>query len=215
MKRTLDELWFNTSRATFIYPVQYTRGSACMDTERFRKWSGHEYSMKQRLAALFLEAILFLGLIPWFLFVVSSFFDRLLSLPQAAFGVVALVIGLLLVVPGVIFALWSIYVQMTLGRGTPVPVMATQNLVVQKPFTYCRNPMTLGTILLYLGVSMWIGSLSALGLTLLFAVLLLVYIKLVEEKELEMRFGSAYAEYKQKTPFLVPRWGRSQEPEGN
>jgi len=31
------------------------------------------------------------------------------------------------------------------------------------------------------------------------------YIKLVEEKELEARFGEEYREYKRKTPFLIPK----------
>jgi len=34
------------------------------------------------------------------------------------------------------------------------------------------------------------------------------YIKLIEEKELIERFGSEYLEYKQKTPFLIPRIGK-------
>jgi len=33
---------------------------------------------------------------------------------------------------------------------------------------------------------------------------ILIYIKLIEEKELEERFGSEYLEYKKRTPFLIP-----------
>jgi len=33
------------------------------------------------------------------------------------------------------------------------------------------------------------------------------YIKLVEEKEREARFGGEYKEYKRKTPFLIPKIG--------
>jgi len=35
---------------------------------------------------------------------------------------------------------------------------------------------------------------------------ILIYIKLVEEKELEQRFGVEYLEYKRRTPFLIPRF---------
>ena len=84
--------------------------------------------------------------------------------------------------------------------------MATQKLVVKRPYTYCRNPMTLGTAAFYLGVAVWTGSLSALGLSLIYPVFILIYIKLIEENELEQRFGVDYLEYKRRTPFLLPRF---------
>jgi protein-S-isoprenylcysteine O-methyltransferase Ste14 len=68
--------------------------------------------------------------------------------------------------------------------------------------------MALGTALFYLGVAIWLGSLSAVGLGLVYPVGILVYIKLIEEKELEERFGSEYLEYKKRTPFLIPRLGK-------
>jgi protein-S-isoprenylcysteine O-methyltransferase Ste14 len=41
---------------------------------------------------------------------------------------------------------------------------------------------------------------------------ILIYIKLIEEKELEDRFGSEYLEYKRRTPFLIPRlWEKDEE----
>jgi protein-S-isoprenylcysteine O-methyltransferase Ste14 len=105
-----------------------------------------------------------------------------------------------------LFGLWSNYVQFTIGRGTPVPIMATQKLIVQPPYSYCRNPMALGAIVLYLGIAIWLGSLSALGMVLLPAICLLIYIKLIEEKEMELRFGADYIEYRRQTPFLIPRF---------
>ena len=33
----------------------------------------------------------------------------------------------------------------------------------------------------------------------------LIYIKLVEERELEARFGEAYIAYKKSTPFIAPK----------
>ena len=84
--------------------------------------------------------------------------------------------------------------------------MATQKLVVKRPYTYCRNPMTLGTTAFYFGIATWTGSLSALILASIYPVGILIYIKLVEEKELEQRFGLEYLEYKRRTPFLIPRF---------
>jgi protein-S-isoprenylcysteine O-methyltransferase Ste14 len=82
--------------------------------------------------------------------------------------------------------------------------MATQKLVVEPPYNYSRNPMALGTLLLYLGVGIALGSLGAVGLALLLAVLLLAYIRWVEEREMEARFGAEYERYRERTPFLIP-----------
>jgi protein-S-isoprenylcysteine O-methyltransferase Ste14 len=66
--------------------------------------------------------------------------------------------------------------------------------------------MALGTTAFYFGVAVWTGSLSALGLSLIYPIVILIYIKLIEERELEQRFGLEYLEYKRKTPFLLPRF---------
>lgn len=84
--------------------------------------------------------------------------------------------------------------------------MATRKLVIQRPYTFCRNPMNLGTAVYYAGVAIWMGSLSALGLALIYPAGILTYVKVVEEKELEERFGAEYLEYKQATPFIIPRF---------
>lgn len=61
-------------------------------------------------------------------------------------------------------------------------------------------------------LAIWMGSRSAVGLTVDFAAYLRVNIKVVGEKKLEERFGSKYLEYKQGTPFMLPRlWGREDE----
>jgi protein-S-isoprenylcysteine O-methyltransferase Ste14 len=49
-----------------------------------------------------------------------------------------------------------------------------------------------------------LGSIAAVGLGLIYPVGILAYIKLIEEKELQERFGSEYLEYKRRTPFLIP-----------
>ena len=167
------------------------------------------YSPRQRSLALMALAPIFLLLLPWALIALGTKLDRWLHWPPFLFGPVNLVVGGLLIVLGMVFGLWSNYVQFTFGQGTPVPLMATQKLIVQPPYTYCRNPMALGAIAMYLGVAVLFGSLGAVLLVLLGAVSLAVYIKLLEEKEMELRFGQDYLEYKRRTPFLVPRfWGQ-------
>jgi len=49
-----------------------------------------------------------------------------------------------------------------------------------------------------------VGSYTALAAVVIFSLILIVYLKLIEEKELEMRFGREYLEYRINTPFILP-----------
>jgi protein-S-isoprenylcysteine O-methyltransferase Ste14 len=149
--------------------------------------------------------LLLVVLIPFLLINYCPALDRRLHLPDFYAGAANLIAGIAMIAMGLGFAWWSIYVQLTIGKGTPVPVIPTKKLVVHAPFTYCRNPMTLGTIVAYLGLCVCIGSISAIMIVLILATLLLLYVKLLEEKELEARFGAEYLAYKRRTPFILPR----------
>jgi protein-S-isoprenylcysteine O-methyltransferase Ste14 len=178
--------------------------------ERFRKWAAREYSKEQRLAAVILGGIGFWVVIPFFIIVGSRFFASSLHLPTFFHGLTNRVTALVFIIGGWLFANWTIMVQFSQGKGTPIPLMATQKLVVKRPYTYCRNPMALGTSAYYLGVAIGMGSYPAVVLALVYPVGMLIYIKLVEEKEMAERFGLEYLEYKRRTPFLIPRfWKRN------
>ena len=176
--------------------------------EKLLKQTQHEYSPRERIFALMVEGIFFLGILPGALVYFCPRLDRQLALPSGAFGMINLVLGGGVVVAGILFAWWAIYVQFTIGRGTPAPIMATQELIIQRPYNYCRNPMALGTIVAGLGLAIFIGSISAVVVVLTLAVLLLTYIKFLEEREMELRFGNAYREYRKQTPFIIPRFRR-------
>jgi protein-S-isoprenylcysteine O-methyltransferase Ste14 len=176
---------------------------------KFKKWAEHEYSKKQRMIAIVFGGVIFWIIIPFFIIIASFYIDRWFHLPKFVYGIINSVIGLLFIIIGWLFANWTVKIQFSVGKGTPIPLMATQKLVIKGPYTYCRNPMTLGTMIFYLGIAIWMGSLSAVGLALLYPAGILIYIKIIEEKELEERFGSEYFEYKKRTPFLIPRlWKR-------
>jgi protein-S-isoprenylcysteine O-methyltransferase Ste14 len=179
---------------------------------QFKRWAEKEYSLAQRLLALLPAAVLFVFLLPWLLAFILPGLDQTFNLPSMSFGLVNVLAGLVLLLPGVFFALWSIYAQMTRARGTPLPMLPTQDLLIDGPFKLCRNPMTLGTILMYLGVSLLVGSISSLLFVLILAGLLLAYLKGLEEAELEARFGQAYRDYKASTPFIIPRISRHRGP---
>jgi protein-S-isoprenylcysteine O-methyltransferase Ste14 len=157
------------------------------------------------VATIVLAGGIFLGGLPLLIAVSAGWLDRSLGLPRFTVGIATSVAGIVLMVAGGVFAFWAVYAEARIGHGTPVPMIPTRRLVAVPPFTYSRNPMVLGTVVGYLGFSLWLGSVSAIVLVLVFAALLLLYVKVLEENELEARFGTDYLEYKQTTPFLIPR----------
>jgi protein-S-isoprenylcysteine O-methyltransferase Ste14 len=176
--------------------------------DRLLQQTKREYGSNQRLAALAVEAVFFIGILPLALLLLGGLLDRWLGWPKLVLPPISAIVGALLIATGWGFGIWSVYVQFTLGRGTPVPLMATQKLIVQPPYSYCRNPMALGAIVLYLGVSVAAGSPGAALLWLLGAAALLTYIRLAEEKEMVARFGEEYLAYRRRTPFIIPKLWR-------
>jgi protein-S-isoprenylcysteine O-methyltransferase Ste14 len=175
---------------------------------RYTKWAQVEHSEAVRIAALLPAGPVFLGLLPFLVAWVGPRLDRRLDLPRLGIGGVNRILGGLLTVLGFSLAFWSIDVQLNRGRGTPLPVMPTQELLTEGPFRYCRNPMTLGTILGYLGMAVAARTTAGTVLVLALAASLLTYLKRLEEGELAERFGEAYLEYKRETPFIIPRLPR-------
>ena len=171
---------------------------------RYIKWAEREYGLRQRVIATLAAGIIFVILIPWIIIKGSTAIDQWLQISRLQFGVLNYLTGGLMVLVGWLFAIWSIIAQLTHGRGTPLPFMATQALLTSGPFAYCRNPMSLGTMVLYFGIAVWTGSLSAVVIVITISVFLVVILKYFEETELEERFGQTYLEYKARTPFLLP-----------
>jgi len=171
---------------------------------RYSKWAEKERSEGARIIALLPAGFLFLILLPYILLVVSPSLDSRLGLDRLDHSPASLIIGGVLLVVGLVFALWSIYTQFTIGRGTPLPVIPTQRLLIAGPFRYCRNPMTLGTILAYLGLSIAAATIVGILIVAALATLLLVYLKRMEEKELAERFGEEYLAYRRDVPFIIP-----------
>lgn len=106
---------------------------------------------------------------------------------------------------GLIMYLWTVFIQVKRGRGTPIPLLPPEKLLVDAPYSFCRNPMVLGAIMFYFGLCSFIGSWDAFYIVASVAIVLLVYAKFWEESELESRFGQVYYEYKRQTPFLIPK----------
>lgn len=171
---------------------------------RYVQWSRTEHGEFARIAILVPLGPVFLGLLPFLVAGIGPRLDHRLGVMPLRIGAVGRVLGGLLAAAGFSLGVWSVYTQLDRGRGTPLPMMPTQELLTEGPFRYCRNPMTLGAILAYLGVAVTARTRAGIALVLCFAAALLVYLKLFEERELAERFGDAYLTYKRKTSFIVP-----------
>ena len=173
--------------------------------ERFVRWAGKKYTVGQRILALAAAGAVFLVGLPALL-VWTSGLDRAVDLPRFVIQPFNAIVALILVLAGVSLGIWSNRDLFDIGEGTPIPMMPTRRLVIAGPYRYCRNPMALAAICGYLGVVAYIGSPSSMALLTVLAAALLIYIRCIEEKELEARFGQAYIDYKKQVPFIVPRF---------
>lgn len=153
-----------------------------------------------------LPIFVFFFFFPMLFFIIPDFvLDQWFRLPTLFTATTRLFFGSILIISGVWFLLWAIKAQREIGKGTPMPLMATQKLVIEKPYSFTRNPLAFGLINFYYGISIAIGSISSLVVISLFSITILAYIKFIEERELAQRYGDAYLAYKETTPFLFPR----------
>jgi protein-S-isoprenylcysteine O-methyltransferase Ste14 len=80
-----------------------------------------------------------------------------------------------------------------------------KEFVVFGPFRIVRNPMSLGFVILMLGVGLYAHSVSVLLFALALFLFLHLIVVYVEEPGLERRFGDSYREYKRSVRRWLPR----------
>jgi protein-S-isoprenylcysteine O-methyltransferase Ste14 len=115
-------------------------------------------------------------------------------------------IGLTLVmITGAAFLLVVVNLALK-GFGAPFFIALSRKLAVDWLYAWTRNPMVLAALTFLLSLGIWFQSaLFVLWALVLFAPALLFFVKVYEERELEIRFGASYLEYKARTPMLFPR----------
>lgn len=70
--------------------------------------------------------------------------------------------------------------------------------------------MSLGFYAACVGMGMIAGSLTVtLGVLSVIVPVHVINLKYFEERELEQRYGDAYVDYRQRVPFLIPRFKRT------
>ena len=140
--------------------------------------------------------------------VVGLAIDRTLRLPPLLPGPLGLGLGTSLLAAGVVLCAWCV-VRFRRAAGTPVPMNPPTDLVVEGPYRWSRNPMLTGVFTGLFGLGVQLHSCGMVFVTIPAYVLLHVLeLRMVEEPELERRFGAAYAAYRREVPMFWPRFWR-------
>ena len=153
---------------------------------------------------------IFIVLIPFGLYKLSQL-DYLLS-GRVLFcsDILRYIISSLIFLVGAYFAIWSNIFLFEVGKGGPVDALGvsispqTKKLVTIGPYRYSRNPMVFGAFSLYISIVLYLNSIIGLICTITFLVIMIIYLKLSEEKRLLKDFGDEYIDYKKKVPMIFP-----------
>jgi protein-S-isoprenylcysteine O-methyltransferase Ste14 len=98
------------------------------------------------------------------------------------------------------------------GFGAPFFIALSRKLVTDWLYARTRNPMVLAGLAFFLSLGIWFQSFLFIVWVLIgFTPALLFFVKTYEERELEIRFGASYIEYKSRTSMLFPRMRRHQK----
>jgi len=98
------------------------------------------------------------------------------------------------------------------GLGAPFAVVLSRRLATDWLYARTRNPMVLAMLACGFAIGLWLRSaLFLVWLLALFTPALLIYLKVYEERELEIRFGEPYRRYRAATPFLWPSLRRRRQ----
>ncbi len=113
--------------------------------------------------------------------------------------------GVALLGLGLVLALASVWRFATEGKGTLAPWDPPRRFVVHGPYQFVRNPMISGVILVLSGEACALRSVPHCLWAVSFLCLNLLFIPLVEEPQLERRFGDSYREYCRHIRRFLPR----------
>jgi len=144
----------------------------------------------------------------------TSLCDRVYRIEIIQNAAIRWVMIMILLVIGLIYGIWSVVIQNTVGQGGPVEIgnveisPKTRNLVVSGPYKYTRNPMLFGTFLIYLAFALFINSITAVLLVCAIFVFMLAVVVKMEEKRLLKDFGKQYEEYRRKVSMFIPWFQR-------
>jgi protein-S-isoprenylcysteine O-methyltransferase Ste14 len=92
------------------------------------------------------------------------------------------------------------------GLGAPFAVALTRIVATEWVYAWTRNPMVLSALAFLVGLGLWLQStLFLVWVIIVVYPVFFLFLKVYEERELEIRFGEDYLKYKSQTPMFIPR----------
>ena len=153
-------------------------------------------------------------LVPSMIYLFTSLLDKVYRLEIIQNSIINWIIIIIFLVMGLIYGIWSIIIQNTVGEGGPVEIgnieisPKTKNLVVSGPYKNTRNPMLFGAFLIYLAFALFINSITSVVLVCAILVFMFTVVVKMEEKRLLNDFGNQYEEYRKKVSMFIPWFQR-------
>ena len=169
---------------------------------------------RRMILGYFVGGLLVFVLMPSIIYIVTSLFDNVYRIEIIQNSFLRLILIILLLIAGLVYGIWSIIVQNSIGKGGPVEIgnieisPKTKNLVVTGPYKNTRNPMLFGAFLIYLAFALFINSITSIVLVIAIFVFMLTVVVKMEEKRLFKDFGNPYEEYRKKVSIFIPWFQR-------
>jgi len=153
---------------------------------------------------------LFFVLIPWGLCWLSRTIDPVIGTGFIRNNTARMIVSITILVPGVVFALWSNAALLFIGKGGPTDGFGvaisprTEHLVIRGPYRFTRNPMVFGALSCYFSLAVYLDSVAGLIALIIIIPFIVLYLKRTEEKRLERDFGDEYREYRKRVSMIFP-----------
>lgn len=151
---------------------------------------------------------------PSIIYIITSLCDNVYRFEIIRNPIIKWIIIIILLLTGLIYGIWSVIIQNTIGEGGPVEIgnieisPKTKNLVVSGPYKNTRNPMLFGTFLIYLAFALFINSITSVVIVCAIFVFMLTVVVKMEEKRLLKDFGNQYEDYRKKVSMFIPWFQR-------
>lgn len=166
-----------------------------------------KYFMKllRQLLAILILPFMVLVLTPTLILKVEKALDTY-KMSYVPVTIIPVLVGSIFIILGLILLVITIRLFVKVGRGTLAPWDHPENLVVQGPYHYVRNPMISSVIFILLGESLLFGSVLIFTFAISFLAVNHLYFILIEEPGLIRRFAREYQNYRQNVPRWIPRF---------
>lgn len=139
----------------------------------------------------------FAGVVPWLIA------GRHLHQP-APHWIVAQAAGGLLICVGLVPVV-DAFIRFVRAGGTPLPLAPTDALVVTGFHRHVRNPIYVGSLIIFVGEALVYGNWTLLKYTAAGWVIAAVFVRVYEEPALARRFGADYDAYRHHVRAWIPR----------